>query len=201
MHTQKKSCILATKNQGKIREFKELFSDMGIDFLSLNDVEAPPEIVEDGKNFFENAFKKAKTISEHYGVMAISDDSGLEVDALDGRPGIYSARFAGEGASDEENYLKLLQELEGVEDEKRTARFRCVMVAYRPDGKWIKAEGSLEGVITREPRGTKGFGYDPVFLVPALGKTLAEIPMEEKNKISHRARALQALRESIEEIL
>ncbi len=201
MQTQNRSCILATKNRGKIREFKELFSDMGMDFLSLNDVEAPPEIVEDGDSFFENAFKKAKTISVHYGIIAISDDSGLEVDALNGRPGIYSARFAGEGASDEENYLKLLRELEGIEDEKRTARFRCVMVAYRPDGKWVKAEGSLEGMITRKPRGTKGFGYDPVFFVPSLGKTLAEIPVEEKNKISHRARALHDLKERIEEIL
>ncbi len=200
MYTKEK-CILATKNQGKIREFHELFKDLGIESLSLLDVENPPSVVEDGSTFFENAFKKAKTISEHFGIIAISDDSGLEVDALNGRPGIYSARYAGENATDEDNNKKLLNELKGVDLKDRTARFKCVMVAYRPDGKWVKAEGTLEGLISIEPRGDQGFGYDPVFLLPELGKTLAEIAIEEKNKISHRAKALRALHEKLPELL
>ena len=170
---------------------------MGLKVLSFADLKDPPDVIEDGKSFFENAFKKAKAVAEHYGILAISDDSGLEVDALDGRPGIHSARYAGEHATDQENNQKLLEDLQGVDDVHRQARFRCVMVAYRPDGAWVKAEGQLEGVITSRPKGDKGFGYDPIFFVPELGKTLAEISTEEKNKISHRAKALKALHKKL----
>ncbi len=194
--------VLATKNKGKIKEFKTLFNDLNIDILSLHDIEPPPpEIIEDGKTFFDNAFKKAKTISHYYNAIAISDDSGLVVDALGGGPGVYSARFAGENATDEDNNRKLLEELKGVPYGKRTACFKCVMVAYRPDGKWITAEGELRGVISDVPRGDKGFGYDPVFIVPETGKSLAELTVEEKNRISHRARALSTLHEKIFEVL
>ena len=201
MQTKDKRCILATRNQGKIREFQSLFSDIGLEIISLNDVESAPDVQEDGATFFENAMKKARSMAEHFGLMAISDDSGLEVDALGGRPGIYSARFAGEGATDEENNRKLLREMEGIEPGRRTARFRCVMVAYRPDGAWVKAEGTLEGIITDSPTGDRGFGYDPLFYVPELQKTLAELTTEEKNRISHRARALQKLHQKLGELV
>jgi len=197
----RKKCILATKNKGKIREFKDLFKDMNIDLVSALDLESFPKIKEDGKTFLENALKKARIVAEHYGTMAISDDSGLEVDALNGRPGIYSARFAGEGATDEANNQRLLKELEGIPRERRTARFRCVIVAYRPDGKWVHGEGTFEGLIALEPKGRGGFGYDPVFFLPEFGVTVAELSATEKNRISHRARALKALYKRIKELL
>lgn len=201
MRTREKKCILATRNKGKIREFQRLFSDIGLEVLSLGELESPPDVVEDGNSFHENAFKKARTIAEHYGILAVSDDSGLEVDVLGGAPGVHSARYAGEGATDQENNQKLLEALKGVDESGRHARFRCVMVAYRPDGKWIEAEGTLQGIITLEPRGCKGFGYDPIFYVPELGKTLAEISTDEKNRISHRANALKKLHKKLTELL
>ncbi len=189
--------ILATKNQGKVRELRELLQDLGIEVSSLQDVEGLPEVIEDGDSFFENAMKKARTIAEATGLMALADDSGLEVDALGGGPGVRSARFSGPGATDESNNQKLLEMLEGVPPEGRGARFRCVMVLYHPSGKWLATEGACEGLIGTSPRGTKGFGYDPVFFLPDRGKTMAELDLEEKNRISHRGKALGALREKL----
>ncbi len=193
--------VIATRNKGKIKELEELLSDFGLDILPLAHFPQVGEIVEDGDTFFENAMKKAKTVSEKTGLMAIADDSGLEVDALKGAPGVYSARYAGEGATDEQNYLKLLDEMKDVPEEKRGAQFRCVMVAYRPDGRWVSAEGVCRGRITYSPRGEKGFGYDPVFVPEGDTRTMAELTREEKNKISHRGKALGILQEKISELL
>ncbi len=197
-----KQAVLATKNKGKIKELKDLLKDFNLEIISLDKFsDKIGKIIEDGQSFFENAMKKAKTVAEKTGLLAIADDSGLEVDALKGRPGIYSARFAGENASDEENNQKLLEELKNIPEEKRTARFKCVIVAYKPDGTWISVEGTCEGKITFAPRGNYGFGYDPIFQPKGYDKTMAELTSEEKNKISHRGNALRKLKEKISELL
>ncbi|MEW6143892.1 MAG: XTP/dITP diphosphatase [Thermodesulfobacteriota bacterium] len=183
--------VLATSNKGKIREFAGLLEGVFGRIISLNDLESPPDVAEDGMTFSENAIKKARAIAAYSGLPALADDSGLAVDALGGRPGVYSARYAGEGATDRDNIRKLLTELRGAEDRK--ARFVCVLALVTPDGKETVAEGSCEGIIIDEPRGKGGFGYDPVFFLPEYGKTMAEISPELKNKISHRARASEAL--------
>ena len=185
--------VLATRNKGKVREFRALLRDFPLEIRSLEEFPEAPEVQETGKTFLDNAFKKAYEIAKALGCLALADDSGLEVDALGGAPGVYSARYAGEAATDEENNRKLLKELEGVPLNKRTARFRCVIVVCDPHGAWLKAEGTWEGLITFEPRGHFGFGYDPVFLIPELGKTAAEIPPKLKNQLSHRANALREL--------
>ncbi len=188
-----KEVVLATGNKGKIREFSGLLEGLFEKVLSLNDLGSPPEITEDGLTFRDNALKKARVIAAYSGKPALADDSGLEVEALGGRPGVYSARYAGEGATDRDNIVKLLLELGNAGNRK--ARFVCVLALVTPDGREITAEGQCEGVILNEPRGRGGFGYDPVFFLPEHGKTMAEIPAELKNKISHRARACEFLRE------
>lgn len=188
-----KRVVLATRNQGKVKEFNKLFAELGWEAVSLAEFDGVPEVVEDGDTFEANALKKAVTISTYLGLPAVGDDSGLEVDALDGRPGVYSARFAGEHATDEENWRKLLRELTDVPDEKRTARFRCTLALVEPGREPVIATGSCEGVIAREPLGTNGFGYDPVFYIPDQGKMMAQLLPEEKNRISHRAQAMRAL--------
>ncbi len=193
--------VIATRNRGKIKELKELLVDFGLDILPLDHFPQVGEIVEDGDTFFENAMKKAKTVSEKTGLMAIADDSGLEVDALKGAPGVYSARYAGEDATDNQNYLKLLDKMKDIPTEKRGAQFRCVMVAYRPDGKWVSAEGVCRGRISPSPKGEQGFGYDPVFVPEGDTRTMAELTREEKNKISHRGKALEILKEKISELV
>ncbi|MBP8984450.1 MAG: XTP/dITP diphosphatase [Syntrophobacterales bacterium] len=185
---------MATRNEGKVREVRSVLENTGLEILSLAAYPGAPEVVEDGRSFFENAFKKAKAIAEFTGETVLADDSGLEVDALDGRPGVYSSRYAGPEANDDENIEKLLLELRDVPQEKRGAAFRCTLVMYRPDGRYDTFEGSLRGLITTEPRGKQGFGYDPVFFVPEIDKTVAEMPLELKNSISHRGAALRALK-------
>ena len=185
--------VIATLNQNKLKEFRELLKGCAVTILSLEDYPHIPAIVEDGKNFYENALKKAATVARYTGQFTIADDSGLEVEALGGRPGVYSSRFAGEDASDEENNAKLLKKLEGVTFNNRGARFKCVLVVAEPDGETAFVEGECKGVIINEPRGHYGFGYDPLFLVPEYNRTFSEIRPEEKNKISHRAKALQKL--------
>ncbi len=197
----KKQIVLATRNQGKIRELQALMRDFDIDVISVADIPDAPEVEENGRTFLDNSLKKAREIAMATGIMALADDSGLVVDALDGAPGVYSARFAGEDATDEKNNRKLLTEMKEVPDEKRTARFKCVMVLYHPSGQWISAEGSCEGIISREPAGSQGFGYDPVFFVPEIGRSMAELSSEEKNAISHRGNALKRLREKLPEFL
>ena len=183
--------VLATGNKGKLREFRGLLVGVFGKIVSLNDLESPPEVTEDGETFRENALKKARAVAAYSGLPALADDSGLEAEALGGRPGVYSARYAGEGAADSDNIAKLLSELQGVVNRK--ASFVCVLALVTPDGKEITAEGTCEGVILTGPRGEGGFGYDPVFLLPEYNRTMAEIPAELKNKISHRARACESL--------
>jgi XTP/dITP diphosphohydrolase len=167
--------------------------------LSINDYTDIPEVVEDGGSFLENALKKARLVSEYTGETVIADDSGLEVDALKGAPGVCSARYAGPDATDEENNRKLLKEMEKVSADKRGAAFRCVLVLYETDEKYESFEGRFEGEIGLEPKGNQGFGYDPVFMVPEYGKTVAELPAGIKNRISHRALAFQKLKKSLKE--
>lgn len=185
--------LVATKNAHKLKEMKEILNIPGLELISLLEVENPPEIVEDGSTFKENALIKARTVANSLSCWAMADDSGIEVDALKGEPGVHSARFGGENLSDAQRNRLLLQRLEGVPIEKRTARFRCVMAVVSPDGEEFVAEGRCEGRIALAPRGDHGFGYDPLFLLPD-GRTMAELPPEKKNRISHRYRALQAIR-------
>ena len=186
--------MIATRNKGKIREIREVLNGLGLRIYALSDFSDVPEIEEDGKNFTENALKKARFYSKYFGMMTIADDSGLEVDSLKGLPGIYSARYAGEGASSQANNQKLLREMEGVPISKRGAKFKCLLAMVSPDGKEAIAEGSCKGSIGFREKGKRGFGYDPLFILPKYGKTMAELSLEEKNKISHRGKALRKLR-------
>lgn len=194
--------IIATKNKNKVKEIRELLKDLPVNAIGLLDGHwAIPEIVEDGKTFMENAIKKARTVAEITGKLTIADDSGLEVDVLRGQPGIYSARFAGEDATDRENNVKLLGLLKDVSREGRTAQFRCVIAIAESPQKIEAVEGVCRGVIGLKERGNYGFGYDPVFVYPDYNKTFAEIDMELKNKISHRARALEKAKLVVERII
>ena len=184
---------------GKIRELNALLEGMDITLSSLYDYPDAPDIIEDRNTFLENALKKAIVISGYTGSTVIADDSGLKVDYLEGAPGIHSARYSGAGATDEKNIRKLLEELEGVSVEKRGAAFKCALVLYRTDGTFETFEGKLEGTIATEPTGSEGFGYDPVFIVPEYGKTVAQIDPEIKNRISHRAIAFAKLKKSLQE--
>ena len=175
-----------------------MLQGFNIDFLSLDEYPGLPEVVEDGETFFENALKKAKAVSEYTGKIVLADDSGLEVDFLEGRPGICSSRYAGPDATDQSNIEKLLEELKGVPINKRGAAFVCALVLYRPDGTFESFEGRWGGEIGHEPAGTTGFGYDPVFVVAECGMTVAQISPDMKNTISHRAKALNKLKKSLE---
>jgi XTP/dITP diphosphohydrolase len=189
--------VVATRNKGKIREIRKALKGLGLRIYALSDFPDVPEIEEDGKSFTENALKKARFYSKYFGKLTIADDSGLEVEWLKGLPGIYSARYAGKGASARENNQKLLNEMEGISLSKRGARFKCVMAMVSPDGREAIAEGSCKGRIGFEEKGRRGFGYDPFFILPKYGKTMAELSLEEKNKISHRGKALRKLRRRI----
>jgi XTP/dITP diphosphohydrolase len=194
MPTEKTEMVLGTRNHGKIAEFRSLFKGMHITLSSFYDFPDMPPVEEDGKTFRENAEKKAKAIAKATGRIAVSDDSGLEVDFLDAVPGVSSARFAGERATDRENARKVLKMLESVPWEKRGARFVCVVCAATPKGKTISAEGLCMGKISFEMRGSHGFGYDPIFVPDGYQVTMAEIDPELKNKISHRAEAMRKFR-------
>ncbi|MDH4319984.1 MAG: XTP/dITP diphosphatase [Desulfobulbaceae bacterium] len=183
--------VLATRNQGKVREFQEILKETNIELKSLNDFGPIPEAVEDGETFDDNAYKKALFTAKVLGLPAIADDSGLVVEALDGAPGVYSARYAGAKASDQDNIDKLLAEMAGKSN--RAAAFHCVISIAVPTGPALTYEGRCEGEILAEQRGQGGFGYDPVFYYPPLKQTFAEIPLAEKNKISHRGKALAEL--------
>lgn len=185
--------IIASGNQGKLKEFQTLMSGLNVEVKSLKDYPHIGDIEENGQSFAENAYIKAKAVSEVTGCLCIADDSGLEVDALGGAPGIYSARYAGEQKDDAANNQKLLEALKDVPDEERGAQFHCAIVAIDKDGKRYDAEGIVRGRILRAARGDNGFGYDPLFYVEEFGKTTAELSMEEKNKISHRGQAVRAI--------
>jgi XTP/dITP diphosphohydrolase len=174
-----------------------LLAGIDLELRSLADYPDLPEIVEDGGSFFENALKKAQAVSLATGETVLADDSGLEVAVLDGAPGIYSARYAGEDANDERNIRKLLQEMEGIPREKRGAAFRCVLVLHHPDGRYETFEGRWQGIIAEQPAGHAGFGYDPVFFLPGEGATAAELSPEAKNRISHRAQAFFKLQQRL----
>lgn len=188
-----KTVVLATSNKGKIAEFKELLKDFDLTVKGLDDYPEIGEIPEPGETFLENAIIKAQTVANITGLIAVADDSGLEVDALDGRPGVYSARYSGEGATPAKNNHKLLEELKGVNEAKRTARFVCVMVAATPDNIRIQSRGEWDGRIAFELSGAEGFGYDPLFFDPELGCVSAEMTRETKNSRSHRGKALRSL--------
>jgi len=193
--------VVATRNKGKVREITAALARVDINIVSLADYPCAPEVEEDGVTFRENAVKKARGAAEHTKMYALADDSGLEVDALDGVPGVHSARYTGVNATDGDNNNKLLAELEGVPDDKRAARFVCAIALCSPDGEVTVAEGVCEGVIAVSPRGTNGFGYDPLFYYPPLGKTFAELTKEDKLAVSHRGKALRALGDKVREII
>lgn len=185
--------ILATRNQGKIRELERMFRDLDFEVrvLGLNAFPEVGSLSEPGRTFWENALHKASTVCRLTGLPALADDSGLEVDALNGAPGVFSARYSKEGASDQENNEKLLQDLAGTPSQQRTARFRCQLVACLPGGETLSAEGVWEGWIGFEPKGDNGFGYDPLFVDKETGLTAAQMPARDKNARSHRAEALK----------
>lgn len=185
--------LLATRNPDKVRELTVLLGDLGIRIRTLTDFPNAPEVTEDGITCEANALKKAREIASATGIPSVADDTGLEVDALGGRPGVFAARYAGQHATYEDNCKKLLKELDGVTPAKRTARFLTVAALAMPGGISRVATGVLPGVIAEGSIGTQGFGYDPVFFVPELGRTLAELTAEEKNRISHRAKAFRSM--------
>jgi XTP/dITP diphosphohydrolase len=185
--------VLATRNKGKIRELQALLQAHGLEVVGLDAYPELPEIEETGATFAENAALKARTVALATGRVALADDSGLVVDALDGAPGVYSARYSGEGATDEKNNKKLLAALRDVPAERRSCRFVSVIAAHAPGGAEILAEGRWEGRVLESPRGTGGFGYDPLFFDMELGRSAAELSGEEKNARSHRGRALRSL--------
>lgn len=197
--------VLATHNPGKIAELRSMLHELPVEVVAIGDVMpsfAPP--VEDAETFEGNAYKKARAVAEATQLVSIADDSGLVVDALGGRPGVRSARYAREGATDAENNSLLLQQLSEVEDPARSARFRCVIAMVDPFvglDHAVYAEGRCEGTITKSPRGESGFGYDPLFVVSGIGRTFAELAHTEKNKLSHRGKALAALYPHVEALL
>jgi XTP/dITP diphosphohydrolase len=193
-----KEVVLATRNRHKGEELAALLGGLGIRLRTLKDFPAAPEVEEDGVTCEANAIKKATEIARVTGITAVADDTGLEVEALGGRPGVFAARYAGEYATYEDNCRKLLHELAGVPLDRRGARFLTVAAIAWPTGGIQVARGVLDGVIAEQPAGARGFGYDPVFYVPELGKTLAQMTPEEKNRISHRARAFAKVREILD---
>lgn len=188
--------VIATGNRNKVREIQDKFSAIeGLTLVPLSDFPDPPEVIEDGATFLENAMKKAGGIAAFTGLPSMADDSGLVVDALGGRPGVLSARYGGPSADDADRNRMILEEMRGIPAERRAARFVCVIAVVFPDGTTFSAEGTCEGVIAETMRGSHGFGYDPIFFLPDRGKAMAELPLDEKNRISHRARALEKMRE------
>ncbi|MEI1422425.1 XTP/dITP diphosphatase [Bacillus cabrialesii] len=193
-----KEAIIATHNPGKVKEFKEILEPKGYDVKSLAEIGFTEEIEETGHTFEENAILKAEAVAKAVNKMVIADDSGLSIDNLGGKPGVYSARYAGEQKDDQANIDKVLSELKGIEKEQRTARFRCALAVSIPGEETKTVEGHVEGYIAEEPRGEYGFGYDPIFIVKDKDKTMAELTSDEKNKISHRADALKKLSKLLE---
>jgi XTP/dITP diphosphohydrolase len=182
--------LIATRNPGKMREYRQLLKDAPFELVSLDDLGITEDVEETGETFEENARLKACTYARLGGILTLSDDSGLEVDALGGEPGIRSARYGGNpNSTDQDRVRLLLSKLEGVPWEKRTARFRCVIVIYRPEGEAASVVGSVAGMIQYRPEGGEGFGYDPIFYLPSYGQTMAQLSLEEKNRISHRSDA------------
>ena len=185
--------IVASKNKGKLEEIKYIFQNLPYEIVTMQDAGIEDDIPETGTTFEENALIKARHVQSVSGEIALADDSGLEVDYLNGAPGVYSARFAGVGASDAQKNTKLLETLSGVPLEKRTARFVCVIALVFPDGKELLSRGTFEGIIAERPVGENGFGYDPLLFVPEQGRTVAQMSDSEKNEVSHRGKALRKM--------
>ena len=195
-----KQVVIATKNKGKAKDFEALFAPLGYEVVTMFDVAPDLEIEETGTTFEENAVLKAETLAKQLNTIVIADDSGLAVDALNGEPGVYSARYAGDH-DDEANIVKVLEKLQGVPTEKRTARFCCALAIAGPEMETTTLFGTCEGVILEEKRGTNGFGYDPIFFVQALNRAMAELSPEEKGSISHRGNAIRQLKEKLPTLL
>jgi XTP/dITP diphosphohydrolase len=193
--------LIATGNAGKLREYRALLGDLGWELVSPQDMELSLEVSESGGDYAENAKIKAVAFARASGLVTLADDSGLEVDALGGEPGPLSARYAGPGADDTRRFSRLLERLRGVAPAERTARFRCLIAVARPSGETELFEGTCEGLVTEAPRGETGFGYDPVFLLPERGRTLAELPLSDKNAVSHRGAAARKARPFLEKLL
>jgi XTP/dITP diphosphohydrolase len=193
-----RTLLLATTNEHKVDEFRTLFRDLPFTLLSLRDVQIDMDVEETGTTFAENAILKAQTYAKVADMLALADDSGIEIDALGGAPGVYSARFAGREATYEERFRLIFARLQDVPPSERTARFRCAIALAEPSGYVSVVEGAIEGVIADSARGENGFGYDPIFLVPEFGQTTAEMTPTEKNRISHRGRAAEAARHLLE---
>ena len=191
----KPKLLLATRNAGKARELKVLLSGIPYDVIMPQDVGITTEVEETGKTLEENAALKATMLAKKSGLLTLADDSGLEVDALGGEPGPLSARYAGKHATDSQRVAYLLERMKDVPQEKRTAQFHCIIAVASPDGQCKLFEGKCRGIVTLEPKGELGFGYDPIFLFPQLGKTMAELPMELKNRVSHRGLAAEKARQ------
>lgn len=196
-----KEIIIATKNKGKAKEFERMFEPLGLQVKTLLDYDHIEDVEETGTTFEENAILKAEEVSKKVNQVVIADDSGLIVDALNGAPGVYSARYAGLEKNDEANIDKVLKELKGIPERDRTARFYCALAVAFPNGQTITVNGSCEGLILQERKGKNGFGYDPIFFVKELGKSMAELQPEEKSGISHRGRALKKLEDRLSSIL
>jgi XTP/dITP diphosphohydrolase len=192
--------LVATGNKGKISEIAQILEDLPIRLISLADMDDPPDLIEDGDTFEQNAEKKAWTVAKRFNIVSMADDSGICVDALQGGPGVFSARYGGEGLDDEKRRIHLLREMAHIPETERTARFVCVICLAWPDGRTIFFRGECEGVIVFEPKGEGGFGYDPVFYYEPAQKTFAEMAPEEKNLVSHRYRALQKMKECLESL-
>jgi XTP/dITP diphosphohydrolase len=192
--------LVATGNPGKLKEIEQLLKGCEIEIVSLQQLDNPPEIIEDGATFADNAVKKAREMAAYSGLITLADDSGLVVAALAGAPGVHSARYAGEPADDRANNAKLLAELAGIPDDRRQAAFHCVMALAWPDGRWRTFDGRIEGRLLKEERGNGGFGYDPLFLVPEYGQTTAELAPAIKNRISHRGQALKKVLPLLQEL-
>ncbi|MEA5085406.1 MAG: XTP/dITP diphosphatase [Lachnospiraceae bacterium] len=187
--------IFATKNAGKVKEVKLMLEELDAEVVTMTEAGINIDVVEDGETFEDNAIKKAKEIMQASGCLVLSDDSGLEVDYLNKQPGVYSARFMGEDTPYDIKNQKILEMLNDVPDEKRTARFVSVIAAAFPDGRIVTTRGTIEGIIAHEAKGENGFGYDPIFYVPELGMHTAEMDIEQKNRISHRGKALMEMKE------
>lgn len=196
-----KKLIFATGNEGKMKEIRMILEDMGMDIQSLRDADVHADIEENGTTFEENAIIKARGVMELTGELVLADDSGLEIDYLNGEPGVYSARYLGEDTSYRIKNQNLIDRLEGVPDEQRTARFVCAIAAALPDGRILTTRGTIEGMIGYEERGEGGFGYDPIFFLPEYGCSTAELSMEQKNELSHRGKALRSMKEELKKVL
>lgn len=201
MEREEKRIIFATGNEDKMREIRMILADLDLPIVSMKEAGVSARIVEDGTSFLENAVIKAKTVMEQTGEIAMADDSGLVIDYLGGEPGIYSARYMGEDTSYEIKNANLIGRLEGVEDERRSARFTCAIACALPDGRILTSEASMEGRIGHESRGENGFGYDPIFYLPEYGCYSAELAPEKKNELSHRGKALRQMEKKLREVL